>query len=266
MTSVSQFTGSIPEHYDRGLGPHLFEPYARDLARRIAETQPASVLELAAGTGIVTRHLRAALPQTAELIATDLNPPMLAVAEKKFETGEVTFKAADATALPFADARFDALACQFGVMFFPDKDKSYREARRVLRSGGAYIFNVWDRFAVNPFAEVAKTTIGSFFDGDPPTFYQTPFGYFEIEPIRAALINAGFDRVSVDIVSLKQTILDPEAFAQGLVLGNPVVEEIKARGRAPIEDVVATMKSALIDKFGDGGSVPLQAIVFTARA
>jgi ubiquinone/menaquinone biosynthesis C-methylase UbiE len=134
------YIGSIPEHYDRNLGPLLFIDYAADISDRVAACSPARVLETAAGTGIVTRQLRDRLPAGVHLTAIDLNPPMLEIARTKFQASEeVEFRPADATALPFADSSFDAVACQFGVMFFPDKNKSYREVYRVLAAGGHYL-------------------------------------------------------------------------------------------------------------------------------
>ena len=143
-SDATSFTGNIPQHYDQGLGPIIFAEYAADIARRVVASRPARVLETAAGTGIVTRKLRDALPDGAQLTATDFNPPMLDIARTKFRPGEqVSFQQADATALPFADASFDAIVCQFGVMFFPDKAKSFAEAYRVLARGGRYVLSVW---------------------------------------------------------------------------------------------------------------------------
>jgi ubiquinone/menaquinone biosynthesis C-methylase UbiE len=142
---AADFTGSIPSFYDQGLGPIFFAEFADDIARRVAVSAPTRVLEIAAGTGIVTRRLRDLLPPEAQLTATDLNPPMLEVARGKFRSDEmVEFQAVDATALPFPDASFDAVVCQFGIMFFPNKDKGHREAHRMLASGGRYLFSVWD--------------------------------------------------------------------------------------------------------------------------
>jgi ubiquinone/menaquinone biosynthesis C-methylase UbiE len=136
--NAASFTGSIPQYYDQGLGPVIFAGYAADTAQRVAAGRPARVLETAAGTGIVTRKLRDALPAEAQLTATDLNPPMLDLAREKFRSGEpVSFQPADATALPFADASFDTIVCQFGLMFFPDKAASFSEARRALAPGGS---------------------------------------------------------------------------------------------------------------------------------
>src|SRR5581483_10033812 len=171
MSGDAAFVGNIPQHYDQGLGPMIFVDYAADLARRAAAGQPARVLETAAGTGIVTRRLRDVLPAGTRLTATDLNPPMLEIARTKFRPGEqVEFQPADATALPFADSSFDAVVCQFGVMFYPDKEKSYREVYRVLAPGGRYLFNVWDSHSHNPFGQIAHDTVGRFFPVDPPQF------------------------------------------------------------------------------------------------
>src|SRR5437763_12698414 len=158
---ATSFVGTIPDHYERGLGPVIFKDFAADIARRVAASRPVRVLEIAAGTGIVTRQLRDLLPSGADLTATDLNPPMLEVARTKFKPGEqVDLQPADATALPFADAAFDAVVCQFGVMFFPDKQKSYREVSRVLVPRGRYFFNVWDSHRQNPFGRIAHEIIG----------------------------------------------------------------------------------------------------------
>jgi ubiquinone/menaquinone biosynthesis C-methylase UbiE len=165
---ASGFIGRIPEYYDRRLGPLIFVDYAMDISHRVAAHNPARVLETAAGTGIVTRQLRDLLPAGARLTATDLHPPMLEIARTKFRIEEqVEFQPADATALPFPDGSFDVVVCQFGVMFFPDKDKSYREVYRVLAPGGHYLFNVWDSHRHNPFGRIAHEIIGSFFSTDP---------------------------------------------------------------------------------------------------
>jgi ubiquinone/menaquinone biosynthesis C-methylase UbiE len=262
----ARFTGDIPANYDRGMGPHLFVDYAADLARRVAAARPLHVLEIAAGTGIVTRLLRDVLPADADLVASDLNPPMLDVARQKFRAGErVEFQSADATALPFSDGAFDALVCQFGVMFFPDKDKAYREAFRVLSPGGSYHFNVWDSFDFNPFARIVHETVGRFFGADVPRFYTIPFGYHRIDPIKASLVDAGFADISMHVFRLDKTISQARLFAEGLILGNPIVEEICARGMADPAEIIDAVTAALRREFGqDPGRMPLQAIVFGA--
>ena len=224
------------------------------------------VLELAAGTGIVTRRLRDLLPREARLIATDLNPPMLEVARGKFRTVEaVEFEPADATALRFPDASFDAIICQFGVMFFPSKDKGYREAHRVLVSGGRYIFSVWDSEHYNTIGRLITEILTQFFPRDPPQFYKVPFGYYHIDPIKDALEAAGFTDLSIAVLSLKQTVHDVATYARALVLGNPLIDQIRARGSVDPELVIEALAEAIPRQFGtDPTHIPLQAIVFEA--
>src|SRR5690349_19065288 len=149
------FAGSIPDLYERFLVPLIFESYALDLAARLAKTRPAAVLETAAGTGVLTRALAAALPAETRLTITDLNQPMLDHAKSRQPAdSRIAWQQADALALPFEDRSFDAVACQFGAMFFPDKVQGYKEARRVLKPGGRFFFSVWDRIEDNEFADV----------------------------------------------------------------------------------------------------------------
>lgn len=265
MTSDTAFVGSIPQHYDQGLGPMIFVDYAADLARRAAAGKPKRVLETAAGTGIVTRALRDALPADARLTATDLNPPMLDIARGKFRTGEqVEFQPADAMALPFPDASFDAVVCQFGVMFYPDKPKSYRETLRVLAPGGRYLFNVWGSHAHNPFGRIAHELVGSFFPVDPPQFQRVPFSYHEIEPIKQALAEAGFSGIEAEVVKLEKEIPDVTLLARGLVYGSPIIDQVRARGGVEPEQIVDKLVQEFRREFS-GGTMPLRAIVVEAR-
>jgi ubiquinone/menaquinone biosynthesis C-methylase UbiE len=263
---AASFIGSIPQHYDQGLGPMIFVDYAADIARRVAAGYPARVLETAAGTGIVTRKLRDVLPAGARLTATDLNPPMLDVARTKFRAGEqVEFQPADAVALPFADGSFDAVVCQFGVMFFPDQAKSCSEVYRVLAPRGRYVFSVWDSHRYNPFGRIAHEATGRFFPMDPPQFYSVPFSCHQIDPIKEFLIAAGFSDISVAVVSLEKEIPDTELFARGLVYGNPLIDQVRARGGVEPELIVDALVEALSREFGvDPGRMPLQAILFSA--
>jgi ubiquinone/menaquinone biosynthesis C-methylase UbiE len=259
---AADFTGGIPEHYDRYLGPVLFADYADYIAQRTAASAPARVLEIAAGTGIVTRRLRDRLPTDTHLTATDLNPPMLAVARTKFESSEqVEFQQADATALPFPDAAFDAVVCQFGVMFFPDKDKSYREVHRVLAPRGRYLFSVWD-----PSRGIHPTTavVAGFFPDDPPQFYNVPFSYHRLDPIKDSLEAVGFIDLRFDIITVERQIADAARFAHGLIHGNPIVDEIRKRGGDP-DRVVDALAAALRQQFGANPTLmTLQAIVIEA--
>jgi SAM-dependent methyltransferase len=268
MTSQSaNFVGDIPANYDYGLGPYLFADYGADLARRVASGGPRRVLEIAAGTGIVTRLLRDALPSSAHLLASDLNWPMLAIAREKFgDSEQVEFHQADATALPFTDETFDAVVCQFGLMFFPDKTEAYREAFRVLAPNGRYYFNVWDSFEFNSFARITHEAIGRLVDGEAPAFFTVPFGYHQIDEIKAALIQSGFSDISINVVRVDKTVEDLRRLAEGLIFGNPIVAEIGARGTADAAAIVEAVMTALRGEFGKSARrMTLQAIVFDVR-
>lgn len=187
------FHGSIPDLYDRFLVPLIFEPYADDLARRVASRPAGRVLEVAAGTGVATRALASALPQHVAIVASDLNQPMLDHASRIGTKRPVEWRQADVMTLPFDDETFDAVVCQFGVMFFPDKSAAYSEIRRVLKPRGRFIFSVWDRIEENEFADVVTTSLEALFPHDPPRFLaRTPHGYCDVSEVTRDLVNGGF--------------------------------------------------------------------------
>jgi SAM-dependent methyltransferase len=264
--SEARFVGSIPDIYHRHLGPLLFEPYAADLVARL-DPRAAHVLELAAGTGIVTRRLRERLPAAARLVASDLNEPMLQVAQSQIGPAQgIEWRQADATALPFPDESFDAVVCQFGWMFFPDKPRAAREARRVAKPGGQLLLNVWDSLAHDPLGRIADETIAGFFPQDPPDFYKIPFGYHDKGVMRALLEDAGWSGVKIETLPLVAEAPSAEHAAIGLVRGNPVLLAIRERGSAEPDAIVAALAAALGKEFGDRPlRVPMQAHVVEAR-
>lgn len=263
----SAFGGSIAEVYDRYLVPLIFESYARDLADRVAVTAPRDVLETAAGTGVATRSIASRLAASARMVATDLNQPMLERARARQTADDrIAWRQADALALPFEDGRFDLVVCQFGVMFFPGKLQGYREARRVLRQGGRFVFNVWDRIAENEFADVVTEALAAVFPRDPPRFLaRTPHGYHDVASIRAELGAAGFADISVEAVdgtSRAASALEP---AIAYCRGSPLCNEIVARDASRLEEAIALAAEALARRFGDGAiEGRLRAYVFTA--
>lgn len=261
------FVGSVPENYDRYLGPTLFEPYAADLVERLSVAEGAAVLELACGTGIVTRRLRDRLPPGARVVATDLNEAMIAYAARKFRPEEgVEWKQADACELPFPDESFDAVVCQFGLMFVPDKEKALREAHRVLKPGGALLFNVWDAIERNDLAHIAHTTISTFFEVDPPKFYEVPFSLHDAEIIWALVTGAGFREIELTLLQLPSISPSAALAAKGLVEGNPVIGAIQERRPADVERIKAAVAEALAARCGDKPvRAVMQAFVCTAE-
>jgi ubiquinone/menaquinone biosynthesis C-methylase UbiE len=262
----AQFTASIPGFYDRCLGPVIFEPYARDLAGRLPPGA-RRVLELACGSGIVTKRLLEALPRDASLLATDLNMAMVEHARQAVgQDPRVSWQAADMVSTELPSASFDAVVCQFGLMFAPDKDAALREARRLLARGGTYLVNVWDAIERNRFAQIAHEVITGFFPDDPPTFYQVPFSLGDRARLREMLKAAGFTEVRDEVVTLSSTSPSAEEFAQGLVEGNPVSTEIQARGSASKQEIERKLADRIRTELGDRPvPVKLQAIVFEAR-
>jgi SAM-dependent methyltransferase len=268
MSAPIIFAGSTPQNYHDGLGPMFFEPYARDLAARITPASGSRLLELAAGTGIVTRHLLTRLPQNARLVATDLGDPMLDVARGTMSPDpRLEWRLADACAIPFADREFDGVVCQFGLMFFPDQSGALREMRRVSRPGSRIIVSVWGSLDENPIARIAHDTIGSFFPTDPPTFYTVPFGLSDETVVRGLFERAGFDAVSCDVVDIIGESASADLAARGLVAGSPAFAQITERDPARVPDILRAVASRLTDAGGEAPMrLPMRARVFTATA
>ncbi len=269
--SDTVFAGSIPELYDSLLVPLIFEPYAADLAARVVALGPTHVLETAAGTGVVTRAMARTLPASVDVVATDLNPPMLARAAAVGTQRPVRWQPADATQLPFDDASFDIVVCQFGVMFFPDKAGAFAEARRVLRPGGVLLFNVWDRLEQNEFAHVVTTALAGLFRADPPRFMaRTPHGYFDCDAIARDLSSAGFDAPPrFETLAARSRAGSASTPAMAYCQGTPLRNEIEARAGAAaagLADATALCTAAIAARFGTGHvDAKIQAHVVMAR-
>jgi ubiquinone/menaquinone biosynthesis C-methylase UbiE len=250
--SAPSFAGSIPELYDKYMVPLVFEPYAIDLAQRLARLPLTNLLELAAGTGVVTRRLAMALPDNVFIIATDLSQAMLDHAASVGTHRPVDWRQADAMQLPFDKASFDVVVCQFGVMFFPDKARAFAEVRRVLRSGGLFIFNAWDRIEENEFALVATEALARMFPDDPPRFMKrVPHGYHDIATIRRDLSDGGFsEQPGIQTVAARSRAASARIPAMAYCQGTPLRGEIEARDPSRLGAATDAVEAALAACFG----------------
>src|SRR6202166_3426431 len=246
------FAGSIPENYDRYLVPLIFESFAQDIAQRAAALSPSIVLETAAGSGVVTRALTARLSPDASYVVTDLNQPMLDyAATRQAADNRISWRRADALALPFEDAAFDLVCCQFGVMFFPDRQSGYLEARRVLKPGGCFLFNVWDRIEENVFANDVTNALAGVFPNDPPRFLaRTPHGYHDPAMIRSEWQKAGFSSVVIETRSEESRASSPHHVAVAYCQGTPLRNEIVARDAGKLEAATEYAASKIADRHG----------------
>jgi ubiquinone/menaquinone biosynthesis C-methylase UbiE len=263
-----RFSGSVPEFYDTFMVPMFFEPYADDLVQRLRVLPPRSVLEVASGTGVLTRAMAAGLPASTEITATDLSQDMIDRGEAIGTGRTVTWQQADVTRLPFDDGCFGAVVCQFGAMFFPDRAAAFREMARVLEPGGVALISTWDSLATNEFAATVHDTVAARFPDDPPAFFpQTPHGYFDEATIQADLRAGGFDTpAGFDVVDLQSTAPTARAVAVALCQGTPLRAEIEARSPGGLDSVTDAATEAVAARFG--ASAPhgaMRAFVVTAR-
>ncbi|MFN0008790.1 MAG: class I SAM-dependent methyltransferase [Planctomycetota bacterium] len=266
-TSDSSFTDEVAIVYESSLVPLIFQPYANDLAARAQALRPASVLEVACGTGVVTRALAASLPATCAITATDLNQTMVAHAEQVGTIRPVTWRQADVMSLPYADETFDVVLCQFGAMFFPDRVAAYGEIRRVLRGRGTFLFNLWSAIEDNEFADVVTQAVATLYPDDPPLFLaRTPHGHGRPGEIESEVRAAGFDQCSVNRLDMISRAAGPHVPAIGYCHGTPLRNEIESRDPGGLERATAVATAALRGRYGDGPiEGKISAVVAAAR-
>jgi len=264
MASTTAFVGDVPRIYDSHMGPVYFDYYASDQAQRLVKLSPRSILIVACGTGIDARATKTALGEV-EMIATDLNHDMLKIAGEKFGEREVEFQVVDAQSLPFPDNRFDAITCQFGMMFVPDKDAAVREALRVLNPGGSLIVSVWDTLESNPASMIAHRTIQDSCTADAPQFWLTPFGYNDHTEIRSLFERNGFMDVEVEVVTATVPVASAEDLAHGMVYGSPAFGQLMEHPEIDLETLEAELARRLAEHIGPAKTTTLQAIVATGR-
>ena len=258
------FSGSIPEYYDTCLGPAWFDAFAQDLAQRLPARPPGDVLEIACGTGILTRHARSRLDPSLRLVATDLSKAMLDYARSNLRAN-VEWREADALRLPFADGEFGAALCSFGLMFVPDRPAVFREARRVLRAGGMFLFNVWDRIEENPHAAANAEVIEGLFPGDGEMRFRTPYEMHDTEQLELLLRDSGFGATRIEKKRIEVGRVSPRSIALGYIRGTPRSLLLEKRG-VSLDDVVASVTAVLAKAGGDPYRGQAQAVVVEAQA
>lgn len=266
--SDKTFAGSIPKFYETYLVPLIFEQYAEDLAARLGSHDLSNVLEIAAGTGVVTRALAKTLPETCSIVATDLNQAMIDQAAEIGTARSVEWRQADALDLPFEDETFDAVACQFGAMFFPYKAKAFAEVRRVLRAGGVFVFNVWDRLAENEFPNYVNGALEAFFPDDPPRFLaRTPYGYYDFAVIEQDLRDGEFEKAPlIETIAHRSRASSPRIPALAFCQGTPLKTEIEARDASRLEEATDAAAKAIAERFGQNHvEAKIQAHVVTVE-
>jgi SAM-dependent methyltransferase len=262
----TSFVGTVPENYERYLAPLMFKPYAQDLACRLMVGDRAEVLELACGTGVLTSELLSMMETGVHLVASDLNEPMLAVAQQKIRDRRIEWQQADAAALPFDAGRFDAVISQFGVQFFTDKVAAATEVRRVLRPGGVFLFSTWGGPQNNPLAHIAQQTAEACFPGDTPTFYHVPWSYGDTREIESDLRAGGFRHVSIQPVSLVGRAPSADYAAMGVVQGTPMANAIAERHSITVDAFTAVISASLTRELGDGPlALPMHAWIVRAH-
>jgi ubiquinone/menaquinone biosynthesis C-methylase UbiE len=261
------FTKGIAENYDHYLGPAWFGPIANDLAARLPTDPGGDVLEVACGTGLMTRPLRTLLVPSRRLVATDLSPGMLDHARGRLaDVSGIEWMKADALDLPFAEGEFAALACSLGVMFPPDKERLFAQFRRVLKPGGLLLFNVWDRKDLNTCVRVYSDVIEGMFPGDAEMQFSVPYSMSDTARLRELVVGAGFQEPRIEKVAITVTGT-PRDIATGQVRGTPRGLLLAKRG-VDLDDAIDRVTAALEKEGGTGTSfrAAVQVIAVEARA
>ena len=259
------FAGAIPEYYDRCLGPAWFDAFAEDLAERLPSKPSGDVLEIACGTGLLSKRVRERLEPGVRFVATDLSKGMLDYARAKLPGAGIEWQEADAAKLPFADGEFGAVVCSFGVMFVPDRRAVFREVRRVLKPGGIFLFNVWDRIEENTHALSHEQLVEALFPGEKELRFRIPFEMHDPALLRSLLAESEFRETRLETKSMRVGGIAAHTVALGLVRGTPRSLALEKRG-ANLDDVVARLAAALTEAGGDPYCGRIQAIVVEAQA
>ena len=264
VSASASFTG--PQYYNDLLGPVWFDAFAGDLVQRLPQRPPGAVLEIACGTGLVTRRLRERLSPSLRLVATDLSKTMLDYARAKLDGRKnIEWREADALKLPFADNEFGAVVCGFGIMFVPDRQAALREARRVLTEGGILLFSVWDSIEENPHALANAGVVEAMFPGDPEMKFRMPYDMHDAGLLRRLLAGARFRETRIETKRIPIAGADPRSIATGQIRGTPRSALIEKRG-VSLDLAIENVTHALTRTGGDPYRGHAQAVIVEALA
>jgi ubiquinone/menaquinone biosynthesis C-methylase UbiE len=260
-----RFSGSVPANYDKYQGPFFFEPYAIEVANRIDSSVVNVALEIACGTGRVTRQLRKVLSTNAKLIATDLSPDMMAIAKEKLSSENIEWQVVDAQQLPFADNSIDLVVCCFGYMFVPDKVKAFSESLRVLRPGGTFLFATWDKLELNGASHLQRSIIKEYLGDSLNELYNFPFSMNDPEIIERLLKQAGFTKMKIEVVEKESVSESAKETAHGLVIGGTLYNEIINRNPMWVDEIILRVEKELTEKYGASPMrAPMRALICEA--
>lgn len=259
--SSSSFRSNTALHYDEFFGPFYFEPYAIEIAKRIKSDNIAIVLEIAAGTGRVTRHIRERIPSHAKLIASDISEDMLAVAKSKLSDADIQWQNIDAQQLPFSNNSIDVVICCFGYMFVPDKAKAFAEVHRVLKTGGQFLLTTWDKLENNTASWCARSIATKYLEKPLPESYDLPTSMHDEAVIRSLLQDAGFSKMSIEKKQLFSFSATAKEAANGLTKGG-LYDDIKKQDPAGLDEIKIKLEKVLAEKFGaDPMAAPMSAVI-----
>lgn len=255
------FSGSIPEHYDKYLGPYYFEPYAIDISERVDPHGLEVVLEIGSGTGRVTRHLRRVLPPSCKLIASDISPDMLAVAKEKLSGEKIEWRIIDAQELPIEDNSIDLVVSCFAFMFVEDKAKALKEVHRVLKKGGTFLLALWDKLDRNGASDDYRIIVKKYLGDDIPPTCRLPFGFYDHDEIKGYLEDAGFSNITIESVAKTAHFETAKQAAYGLSHGGSLYNEIMKRNPAWVDEISLELEKVLNAKYGKPVSTPMSAVI-----
>jgi ubiquinone/menaquinone biosynthesis C-methylase UbiE len=265
MASAQLYSGSIPANYEKYLGPYLFEPYALDIVELLQSDDCKLILELACGTGRVTNHLLKLISNEGKIIATDINPDMLQIAQTKVTDSKIAWRIADAHELPFDDNTFDHVICQFGVMFFTDKQQAFKEVYRVLSPQGKFVFNCWDSLDGNKRVGAVRDVMEDVFGNEAPDFLQKgAYSFYNVAAIKTLLDAAGFKNITIGHVHKIAPYTNVEDYINGYVDGTPLSTFLQARDASMRDVVKQKLRDALGDQFNSNPATEMTALVCTA--